>query len=511
MKTRALAVIVVAAGCAAVGLVHPAGAQTPPEIPHTVEGRDACLACHGPGGGAPTRPADHEGRTNDMCRLCHQPGAVAAAPSRAPEVAAPPERGAGTPEFRPPAILPERVPLREGRTRSCYWCHSSYGGRLEQIARDWEASIHAERGIGCEFCHGGNPNAATADEAMSGASGWAGVPSRERIPDLCGSCHANVAYMRQFNLPTDQLARYRESEHAKLLARGDDKVAVCTDCHGGHRILAPDDPASTVYTTNVPQTCARCHANPEYMRGYGIPTHQYALYRESVHGKALLERKDRRAPTCATCHGTHGAAPPGFAEVANVCGNCHGATERYYLAGAHGRGEEGSGVPRCITCHGRYDVGPASDALFAGDEPGRCTTCHAGGPIREKVDSIAGAITLAARRLDEASARLDEAEALNLIVRPERERLREALTALIEARAVQHTADAAEVREKTEASVQISDAVQASGSAMIADMQFRQKAMAVVVGFLTLLAGLVLYTKLQYDRGLRAALRKQRG
>lgn len=487
-----------------IALATPAGAQIP-NIPHSVEGRDACLACHGPGGGAPLRPADHEGRTNEMCRLCHQPQ-----PAPAVAVAAPPARVAGTPEFRLPAILPERVPLREGRTRSCYWCHSSYGGSMAEIARDWEASIHAERGIGCEFCHGGDPNAATAGPAMDSAQGWAGVPPRERIPALCGSCHSNVAYMRQFDIRTDQLQRYRESQHGKLLARGDDKVAVCTDCHGGHRILAANDPSSTVYTTNVPQTCARCHANGEYMRGYGIPTHQYALYRESVHGKALLERKDRRAPTCATCHGSHGAAPPGFGEVANVCGNCHAATERYYLEGAHGRAAEGSGAPRCVTCHGRYDVGPASDALFTGSEPGRCTTCHGGGEIRATVDSIAGAIMFAARRLDDAAARLNEAEGLNLIVRPERERLREALTALIEARAMQHTVELDRVAAKTAEAVEISDAVRAAGDDMIADMSFRRRTMVIVVGFLLLLSGVVLYTKVQYDRELRERLRRRR-
>ncbi|MBI4539568.1 MAG: cytochrome c3 family protein [Gemmatimonadetes bacterium] len=501
MNVRALGAVAVMAVVAA---ARPVATQIP-NIPHSIEGRDVCLACHGPGGGAPLRPADHEGRTNDMCRLCHQPKPVAPA-----EVAPPPPRVAGTPEFRPPAMLPRRVPLREGRTRSCYWCHTSYEGRLAEQARDWEASIHALRGIGCEFCHGGDPNVPTAGAAMDSAKGWAGVPSRERIPELCGSCHANVEYMRQFDIPTDQLQRYRESQHGRLLATGDDKVAVCTDCHGGHRILAANDPSSTVYATNVPQTCARCHANPEYMRGYGIPTHQYALYRESVHGEALLERKDRRAPTCATCHGTHGAAPPGFAEVANVCGNCHAATERYFLEGAHGRGEEGSGVPRCITCHGRYDVGPASDALFTGNEPGRCTTCHGGGEIRAKVDSIAAAITFAAQRLDDAEARLDEAEGLNLIVRPERERLREARTALIEARAIQHTVEVERVAAKTNEAVEISGGVQAGADTMIADLRFRRRAMAMVVAFLLLLSGVVFYTKFQYDRELRSQLKRRR-
>ncbi|MFH1003469.1 MAG: c-type cytochrome [Chloroflexota bacterium] len=48
----------------------PAG---PPAIPHSLEGRDNCLSCHGPNGIVPF-PANHAGRTNDTCRACHQPG-----------------------------------------------------------------------------------------------------------------------------------------------------------------------------------------------------------------------------------------------------------------------------------------------------------------------------------------------------------------------------------------------------------------------------------------------------
>ena len=45
----------------------------PPAIPHTVEGRDACLMCHAEGvAGAPQVPDNHEGRPNEVCQACHQ-------------------------------------------------------------------------------------------------------------------------------------------------------------------------------------------------------------------------------------------------------------------------------------------------------------------------------------------------------------------------------------------------------------------------------------------------------
>ena len=45
----------------------------PPRVPHTLEGRTACLACHQTGiGEASQIPADHSGRGNDACLSCHK-------------------------------------------------------------------------------------------------------------------------------------------------------------------------------------------------------------------------------------------------------------------------------------------------------------------------------------------------------------------------------------------------------------------------------------------------------
>lgn len=46
--------------------------EGPLAIPHTLEGRDDCVSCHGEGKFKPF-PADHAGRTSELCRACHQP------------------------------------------------------------------------------------------------------------------------------------------------------------------------------------------------------------------------------------------------------------------------------------------------------------------------------------------------------------------------------------------------------------------------------------------------------
>ncbi|MBM2832356.1 MAG: hypothetical protein HW414_1408 [Dehalococcoidia bacterium] len=49
-------------------------AETPTNIPHTLQGRTDCLACHQTGAaGGPDVPADHSGRTSATCQGCHQP------------------------------------------------------------------------------------------------------------------------------------------------------------------------------------------------------------------------------------------------------------------------------------------------------------------------------------------------------------------------------------------------------------------------------------------------------
>ncbi|MBF8267758.1 MAG: hypothetical protein HW388_1266 [Dehalococcoidia bacterium] len=50
------------------GVIEPSG---PPRIPHSLEGRSACMACHGSTGFKPF-PADHAGRAGDLCQSCHR-------------------------------------------------------------------------------------------------------------------------------------------------------------------------------------------------------------------------------------------------------------------------------------------------------------------------------------------------------------------------------------------------------------------------------------------------------
>lgn len=339
-----------------------------PPIPHKLEDREDCLECHQEGDDlAPKMPDDHEGLTSPECQTCHQPSDMTAQAVSTPIAAVSVPVG--------PIPTPIVHPQAPDGENACYDCHSTaQDSDLVEGADRWHRSIHAERDIVCADCHGGDPTATDKDAAKAPGTGYVGVPDRIEVPALCASCHADVTNMRQYDLPTDQYAKYQESIHGLRLAEGDTNVATCADCHRDHLVLKANDPASSVYPSAVPELCASCHADETLMEPYHIPTNQFELYEDSVHGHALLDQQNFRAPNCATCHGTHGAAPPGFEEVANVCGSCHSATQDYYLESAHASVSDKT--PECVTCHGRYDVTKPNEEMFLGDEDRHCGSCH---------------------------------------------------------------------------------------------------------------------------------------
>lgn len=156
--------------------------------------------------------------------------------------------------------------------------------------------------------------------------------------------------MNPFGLRTDQLSGYWTSGHGKALKeRGETRVAVCTDCHGSHEVLKPTEATSKTNPMHVPDTCGTCHADDKLMSEFNLSTQLVDEYRRSIHGELLLVLRDAGAPTCATCHGNHAAAPPGFASVGAVCGQCHQHAAQHFAGSIHAQQESFHG---CVHCHG---------------------------------------------------------------------------------------------------------------------------------------------------------------
>ena len=295
-----------------------------------------------------------------------------------------------------------------GQTKnSCLDCHAALPDPLGVTQEKFSQDIHAQKSLTCVNCHGGDAASDDPDKAMSPKAGWKGKIERKQIPQLCGSCHSDPAFVRQFNpsLRTDQLAQYRTSVHGKRLAAGDTKVAVCTDCHSVHDVRAPADPRSTVNPVNVANTCARCHADASYMSGYSIPTDQFAKYSASVHHQALMVRGDLSAPTCPTCHGNHGAAPPGVDKVQNVCSNCHAFQDQMYEKSTHRQAFQAAALPGCVVCHGNHDISYPTDAKLGTGPEAVCMRCHTPG---DQCDQARAGLQANLMRLDAAIKSADQ-------------------------------------------------------------------------------------------------------
>jgi hypothetical protein len=118
----------------------------------------------------------------------------------------------------------------------CVQCHGRQAGRTGEPVGLWRQSVHAENGIACNDCHGGDPR--DEDNAMSPARGFIGVPAEKDIPRVCGKCHVGV------------LKDYLASAHGQALGSGG---PTCVTCHGNHKVLR-----ASLDLINE-KDCSRCH------------------------------------------------------------------------------------------------------------------------------------------------------------------------------------------------------------------------------------------------------------
>ncbi|MBI1739454.1 MAG: cytochrome c3 family protein [Acidobacteriales bacterium] len=395
---------------------------------------------------------------------------------------------------------------RAEQPNSCVECHSALDPPQQVTQEQFAQDIHTQKGLTCASCHGGDPTKSDLD-AMSKSAGFRGKPARKDIPALCGKCHSDAAYMRQYNpsLRTDQFAQYQTSVHGKLLAKGDTKVAVCIDCHGVHGLRPASDTRSKVHPTNVAQTCSRCHADPAHMKGYSIPTDQYAGYSASVHHEALAVRGDLSAPTCTTCHGNHGAAPPGVGTVQNVCATCHVFQAQLFEKSPHKAAFQAASLPGCVTCHSNHRIAHPTDALLGTGAQSVCTNCHTSGDAGYEVaDQFQQQIAHFETAVSNSDEILNRAESDGMEVSQPRLEQDQARDALTKARVTVHSFNMVRLQADILAGLKITDKTYQDGKAALSERDYRRKGLGISVFFIVVvLIGLRLYIR-RIERGQSA-------
>ena len=127
-----------------------------------------------------------------------------------------------------------------------------------------------------------------------------------KIVDTCGRCHGDPKYMAGYKIPTDVVAKYKESVHYEALTKkGDLSAPTCNICHGNHGAAPPG-------VESVANVCGTCHSVPA------------ELFAKSPHQKAFASMG---LFPCVVCHSNHDVTKTNDGMVGTtdkaVCVNCH--------------------------------------------------------------------------------------------------------------------------------------------------------------------------------------------
>jgi len=134
-------------------------------------------------------------------------------------------------------LPPSAAFAQEAAEPVCIQCHSQLPEKYSRPVTLWRGSIHAENGIYCNGCHGGDPK--DAANAMNPTRGFLGAPKEIAIPAFCGRCHVGV------------MKDYLASAHGRMLGKGG---PTCVTCHGNHLV------EKALLGLINEKSCSRCHS-----------------------------------------------------------------------------------------------------------------------------------------------------------------------------------------------------------------------------------------------------------
>jgi len=331
------------------------GSVVAEDISHSVHEGLECLDCHQDRGTVPHREGVQTFEVGSQgCRTCHE-GA-----SQNYQVHG--RAKLGTSENMPrcsdchgdhdilpstakrSAVHPTNLPETCGKCHENLDITTKYDILIDHPIQIYARSVHGQATRGgvyvaasCNDCHS---SGGSAHKILSPGAQDSSI-NHFNIPRTCGQCHKGVE------------SDYREGIHGQLVARGETDSPVCTDCHGEHGILSPDDPLSPVSGSKVAEmTCSPCHESAVLNEKYGIKTGRLTTFIDSYHG---LKSKagDTHVANCASCHGVHRILPASDptstvnpANLQHTCGECHPSiSEAMASTPIHGIGGQGLRTP----------------------------------------------------------------------------------------------------------------------------------------------------------------------
>ena len=223
--------------------------------------------------------------------------------------------------------LGHRKDVKKVQCTHCHFENNPVGAPETEKYKEFQESVHSQERLKgntntpiCQTCHG------THD--IFRKKSLSALELKKKITKICGQCHLDIYSV------------YSTSIHGTaLFEKGNADVPVCTDCHGEHSIKKPDDPASSVYKTNIYNTCGNCHASETIVEKYGIKADKFKTYESSYHGIAG-QFGEKKVANCASCHGVHDirqqedpASTINAKNIVRTCGKCHPDANVNYAKG----------------------------------------------------------------------------------------------------------------------------------------------------------------------------------
>lgn len=286
----------------------------PEPFAKSVHGKLNCVDCH-----ADIKEAEHPAKLKPaQCTSCHEKAVAQFSTSihgmshrMGASAAASCASCHGTHEMLPVKQADSPV-FKFNLPKTCGTCHDDakltkdYKIGEAKAAGHYLDSIHGRALVkmglivapSCNDCHGVHDIKRTVDKESKS--------HHANIAKTCGACHVGIEEI------------YKESVHGKLLAQGDPKGPVCTDCHSAHEI---EKPANAHFKAQSDRSCGKCHED------------RLTHYRETYHGKAMALGQPNVAAdvaACYDCHGHHNVFPVGDRrsllhkeKIVGTCAQCH--------------------------------------------------------------------------------------------------------------------------------------------------------------------------------------------
>jgi len=220
-----------------------------------------------------------------------------------------------------------------------------------------EDENHGE--LGCEECHGGNPDDPNWKTAHEGVLK---DPSYPDPSETCGQCHEDIAEYYQSSLhislaPFNKMIGLRANEDASVRGAVDKaRESHCSKCHS---------------------SCGQCHiSRPEAVEGGLLEGH-------------LFQKRPPVFQVCTACHGSRiekeyfgknkGIPPDIHKEKYFKCNKCHTADEMHGDGKEYANRYEVENGPDCLDCHKDIYSDKSENAEQHKEHQNKlmCQVCHA--------------------------------------------------------------------------------------------------------------------------------------